>query len=80
MKSLQGDYSSLQEAHDQLEAKGVARESELTSEIARLVETEQQRKEEGRDEEGTKQRISELEEALRQSETHAQEKNVLLEV
>lgn len=79
LKSLQGDYSSLQDAHDQLEAEGAARESDLKSEIARL---EQQRKEEVelRDGEGTRQRINELEEALKESETHIQEKKVLLEV
>lgn len=75
LKSLQGDYSSLQDAHDQLETKGAACELELKSEIAKL---EQQKKE--TDGEGTRQRIAELEEALKESEKHIQEKNVLLEV
>ena len=82
LKSLQGDYSALQNAHDQLERDGAARESELKCQIARLVEGEEQRGEEekvGRMEmEKTvvelQKRITELE-AMREAATWLNEKN-----
>ena len=81
LKILQGDYSSLQNAHDQQEEEVAARESKLKSEIARLEEREKQRveKKEGGDrtEREWQERITELEEAL---ETHLQEKSKLFEV
>ena len=82
LKSLQGDYSALQNAHDRLESDGAARESELKSQIARLVEGEKKEEEdkEGRMErEKTvaelQKRVTELEEALREAETRLHEKN-----
>ena len=83
LKSLQGDYSTLQDVHDQLERDGVTRESELKSQIARLVEEEKQKEEEGKkgrmEREKTvaelQKRVNELEEALREAETRLHEKN-----
>ena len=72
MKSLQNDYADLQNVNDQLEMDGAARESELKTELARLVEKEEPRKEEQQNEEGKERevelqkRVLELEQALRQ--------------
>ena len=79
LKSLQGDYSALQNAHDRLESDGAARETELKSQIARLVEGEKKEEKGRMESEKTvaelQKRVTELEEALREAETRLHEKN-----
>lgn len=79
LKSLQDDYSALQNAHDRLESGAVTRESDLQSEVVRLKEKEQEEKSQRNEQEKTvkklQARITELEQALREGATPPQVKS-----